>query len=255
MMRSTILRSWPMVLVAGGVVLLLSRPGVAPQIEGAKYLGSKACKLCHEKTVQTKVYEPWSKTKHAQVKPAEGAPPEEVYRHVTGYDAATGEYKEEGVACEACHGPNSLHIAAATKEDKQTLNPAKMEPAQAVSICGRCHSQGTTADGDKYPKGFRQGQDLMKSWTLAAEVTGDTKLRQLNDLQQSKHLEKGVTCITCHTAHQEVKAAPQLREELNALCLNCHDDQTAKKCTEDFPAEQKCSECHMPDKRHVFVTK
>jgi len=252
-MRTALLRTWPLALASGTVLLLLSRPGAAPQIEGAKFLGTKACKLCHQTMVQTKVYDAWAQTKHAQAKPDDGAPPDEVYRRVTAYDPQTGRYKEAGVNCEDCHGPSSLHVAAALEQDKKTLNPAKLTPAQALSICGNCHSQGTTADGAKYPKGFQPGQDLMKIWTLAPEVVGDTRLRQLNDLQKSKHLQNDVTCITCHTPHGVAKAAPLLREELNTLCLNCHDGTKAHKCTQNFPPEQKCSECHMPQKRHVFA--
>ena len=28
--------------------------------------------------------------------------------HTTGYDEATGKYSEEGVTCEACHGPGEV---------------------------------------------------------------------------------------------------------------------------------------------------
>jgi len=141
------------------------------------------------------------------------------------------------------------------KKKGTSIVPNKLEdPLAAVAVCGQCHSQGAMPDGTKYPKGFLPGQKLPEGYTLAATVEGDTRLRQLNDMRQSKHAEKGVTCITCHTAHGGMQAKPQLRKPLNALCNDCHPTQADMTHAKTAKPDSKCSDCHMPDKRHVFQT-
>ena len=53
--------------------------------------------------------------------------------HVTGYDPASGTWKEDGVSCEACHGP----VPAAHSTDPID-NPVPVD--RTSDLCGRCHS-------------------------------------------------------------------------------------------------------------------
>jgi hypothetical protein len=70
--------------------------------------------------------------------------------HTTGYritsydDSAKktvkSEFSEMGVACEACHGPGSLHISAKRNDKKKTIvNPARLTAQAQSKICGYCH--------------------------------------------------------------------------------------------------------------------
>ena len=47
-------------------------------------------------------------------------------------------FTENGVACERCHGPGSLHVEGKAK----MVNPAKLAPSQRDSICAQCHLSG-----------------------------------------------------------------------------------------------------------------
>ena len=239
-----------LIVFVGGAILS-GRRTTAQEAGTGTYLGSgKVCGMCHkpENTV-------WTETLHARQKAAPDAAPDVKYRHTTGCDAL-GDKAEEGVSCEACHGPGQPHMKAPLTGKKGTaVNPATIkDPLAAIAICGQCHSQGAMPDGTKYPKGYVPGKPLPEGYKLAATVEGDTRLRQLNDMQQSKHIEKGVTCVTCHTSHAGMAAKPQLRKALNDLCNDCHGAQADMQHSKNAKPDSKCSDCHMPDKRHVFTT-
>jgi hypothetical protein len=50
---------------------------------------------------------------------------------LTGLDAATMEFSELGVGCEACHGPGKLHVTAA--------GASAIERPTGQTVCERCH--------------------------------------------------------------------------------------------------------------------
>jgi predicted CXXCH cytochrome family protein len=259
--------AWPIALVAGGIFLLLAVPRAMPQIEGATYLGSDKCKVCHQKLIQPPVYDAWAATLHAKQKAAPDDPPEVKYRYTTGFDPATGQSVEQGVACEDCHGPGSKHGTAENLTDREkakatTVRPQQLSPEQQMSLCGACHSVGEMPTGEKYPQGFTPGKTLQDlGWKLAADP-GTTRLRQYNDMMSSgtRHIENGVTCVKCHTTHGDIKAPPQLLEPINALCTQegCHppgyeDLKHAEAAGQTVTPDMTCGDCHMPDKHHIFV--
>ncbi len=241
-----------LVAFVGGIILNSQRS--IAQEAAAEYVGgSKLHAMCHN--AQNDV---WSETMHAKAKPAADAKPGDKYRYTTGYEQK-GDEAEVGVSCEACHGPAKPHMDAPLTAKKGTsLVPTALQekdPAAAAAICARCHSQGAMDDGTAYPKGYVHGKKLPDGYKLAATVEGDTRLRQFNDMQGGKHLENGVGCITCHTAHGGMGGKPQLRKALPDLCLDCHAEQKdiAHSKKADAKADATCNECHMPDKKHVFV--
>lgn len=90
-----------------------------------------------------------------------------VYCHVTGLDLERVRWEEDGVQCEACHGPGSEHVRFA---DRAGRNPS-VEETQAIratinsgldaQTCGQCHSRGHTVEGDSpYPLNYLPGDDL-----------------------------------------------------------------------------------------------
>lgn len=98
-------------LLAIALVALWVRGALAEEPKKATptFIGSAKCKMCHLKEHKT-----WAATAHAtaftKLKPEEAKKAECIGCHVTGL--ATGAeptYKEEGVGCEACHGPGSLY--------------------------------------------------------------------------------------------------------------------------------------------------
>ncbi|MFQ6098207.1 MAG: cytochrome c3 family protein [Armatimonadota bacterium] len=224
------------------VVALLAVSAAAAQ--EATYVGNKLCVMCHAKQKKT-----WETTAHAKAKPPD-ATPESKWRYTTG--------SEDGVNCEACHGPGSAHQAAPLKEKKQVVGvkPQELGRAQQFALCARCHSQGTMPNGAKFPEGYKPGGTLPAEYKLTPEPK-NTRLKQWNEMQGSKHItdEKGATCITCHTAHADIEAKPQLRKPINELCGGCHPDQAdiAKHSKGKAKKGDTCATCHMPDHSHNFA--
>ena len=222
------------------------------------FIKNAMCIACH-KSKDGPTIERYQETKHAKAAPAEGMSPVDIYRRTTGFKSADNSYYEKGIGCQACHGPGSAHLKAKTDEEKKAAlrRVDRLEkPTQKLSVCGRCHGQYTI--GDKpFAEGFKIGDDLyaMEGFKLA-EITEPGPFQQLNELAASKHGEKDVTCVTCHTSHEPIAAAPQLRQKMPDLCLQCHGD--AHKCTvkpEEIPAGATCATCatcHMPGGRHIF---
>ncbi|MHC4076473.1 MAG: multiheme c-type cytochrome [Planctomycetota bacterium] len=101
-----------------------------------EYIGSSACKPCHEFE-----YERWSTKAHAGAyatlqQVGSQYDPECVICHVVGMNYQGGFVSEqktphlENVGCENCHGPGSEHI--------KTIG--KTKPAEPRSACNECHS-------------------------------------------------------------------------------------------------------------------
>lgn len=118
--------------------------------EKSIYLGSGKCLRCHTGLTAPHV-ERWKRVKFESFNVIQEAPDfidgDEEYRetcyecHTTGYDKKTGTYSEEGITCEACHGPGEvfayfMDIGKATEGQKI----ARITPA--YNICGSntgCH--------------------------------------------------------------------------------------------------------------------
>ena len=118
-----------MALLTMVAVLALFVLAFAQDAAKFKYVGVKKCKMCHKGARKGEIYEQWMKTKHAKAfetlgtdaakkiaaeKGIKGDPQQAaecLVCHVTGYgkDAMVTLTKEEGVSCEACHGPGSKY--------------------------------------------------------------------------------------------------------------------------------------------------
>ncbi|MBL8153565.1 MAG: hypothetical protein JNM70_05215 [Anaerolineae bacterium] len=146
--------------------------------------------------------------------------------HTTGLDLERGRWEDDGVQCEACHGPGSNHVEIA---DDAGGNPsdseldeihAAIQVTPDAQVCAQCHSQGTEPGGHPYPVSYRPGGDLLQEgvFTLVTEddpafwwATGHGRANnmQFNEWLNSAHatsLEtlKGSTsaqdeCLTCHS--------------------------------------------------------
>ena len=210
---------------------------------GAAYLGSSKCKMCHGK-----IYGPWSKTKHAQVKSEDGDGPGVKYRKSSGFNAESGSPSEPGVTCEACHGPGADHM----KNRANIVKPAELDAVKAAMLCGQCHATGKSKSGKDFPEGYVAGGDLNEVFTVeaAAEHTPNSTY---SEWVCSKHAANSVNCEKCHDPHGTTDQPFQLRSAVNELCGGCHASQ--KDINTHQPtaaADATCSGCHMPKGVHKF---
>jgi len=166
-------------------------------------------------------------------------------------------FSEINVACEACHGPASLHVDYYKNPTKTTEPPHmymddSLSSTELVDKCARCHSlrkQITRAFDYK-------GQFLDHySPTLLVEPVyePDGQIRGedyvYGSFIQSKMYHNGVSCKDCHDVH-----SLKLKQHGNALCLSCHD-QKYNKASHHFHDENskaaQCINCHMTGKTYM----
>lgn len=214
----------------------------------------------------------WNVTKKAweQVPPVDGKA-QCLGCHTTGFDAEKGAFSEMGVTCEVCHGPGSVHNAEMLKAPegkeaeiaKQTMtNPKNLSPQKQAMVCGQCHSVGKDKAGHPFPTGFRPGDDLTAVFTDAKPAAAGRNQQFSELLQSPKHYEAGTACESCHDPHGDTKLPHQLLKPVNELCQSCHTKPDIKSKIAD-PAKHiqdnkgkpdaHCSDCHMPDGRHIFA--
>jgi Flp pilus assembly protein TadD len=195
----------------------------------------------------------------------------------------------QGIDCERCHGPGSVHVAqkkagilvdTRTATDYSIVNPAKLPWSLQIDVCQRCHLQGNNVlRPGKTFEDFRPGMRLSDVFEvyMPKHEGGDyfVMAGHAERLQQSACFIKSnqgsalerfdrklnFTCITCHNPHVSVRQTNTAR--FNQACVNCHNTAAGKKgCSEQAAALQKqqnnCVACHMPpsdtrDIPHVTV--
>jgi hypothetical protein len=145
--------------------------------------------------------------------------------HTTGYDpegdsqhglaGIVGSWEQDGVRCEACHGPSGDHIG----------NPGSVSPPGGKA-CSECH--------------YRDSEFRMP-WS-----GGFMKHHQQSeDLAHSAHMDMGwMNCATCHNPH---RSTVYNDGGMTNACVNCHagNEDNGFYIVEDME-DVTCVECHMP---------
>lgn len=88
--------------------------------------------------------------------------------HTVGINPETGRWEDDGVQCEACHGPGETHAELAgdagrnPDEEELTALRAAINNATDPQTCGQCHSRGVLAEGGVgFPIHYKPGSDLL----------------------------------------------------------------------------------------------
>ncbi len=144
--------------------------------------------------------------------------------HTTGLNLEEREWEDDGVMCEACHGPGENHIDAAdeagsrpTDEDIALIHNAIVVSPDSA-ICGRCHARGIAADNiHPFSTEYLPGGDLLGDFTPVGEDAADSwwitnharqNNMQFNEWRDSAHA----------TALETMSASSQAQD----ACLQCH---------------------------------
>lgn len=147
-----------------------------------------------------------------------------VYCHVTGYDAERGRWKEEGVQCEACHGPGSIHQQKADDAGRNADDAELAElrgainPAVDPQVCGQCHARGTSASGQPYPTGYFPGSSLEESYTLFPPDDNAHWYSSGHALQANMQYNEWL--LTSHAS--SLTNLKNSGETIEESCLTCH---------------------------------
>ncbi len=186
-------------------------------------------------------------------------------------------YVPNGIDCERCHGPGSLHVSNRLaglipegEKDLAIVNPSKLAWERQIDVCQRCHLQGNNVlKQGKTFNDFRPGMVLSDVFEIfLPEYEGDDQLFNMANhadrfqhsqcFIQSSEAGKTFTCITCHNPHVSVKETATA--SFNKACMSCHPDE--KDCKEILEVrigvDDNCITCHMPqsgteDIPHVTV--
>lgn len=147
--------------------------------------------------------------------------------HTTGWGKVTDQlsphfissfpemYFEEGVRCEVCHGPGSLHITDGSDNSVILDNSSEQ--------CAECHRRN-------------------KDHTIISEGSFIAIGQQYEEWYSSGHREGDVGCTGCHDPHASTVNEDAMGEGVKK-CNTCHTNKNADK---HMAMNIKCNVCHMP---------
>jgi predicted CXXCH cytochrome family protein len=181
-----------------------------PLIEGAKYVGDKACMDCHSEITRA-----FPASVHARLHIDDPAMP-----------GMTG--------CESCHGPGSKHIASAGHFSGETfiVNPGK-DPA----ACFQCHAD---VESEFH---FPQHHPVLEGKMNCVQCHDPHGLDIMKPAGGLSFARDNETCAQCH--QQETKPVVYEHPAMRDGCVSCHDPHGSinrKLLTVSDP--NLCLRCH-----------
>ena len=207
-------------------------PAEKPEYQVPGFAGSQSCAQCHEN-----IHTAWTGTRHAQAFSAPifqrdwtelGKQVSCLECHTTGFDEQTGNFAEEGVTCEGCHGPF------------QPDHPeAPMPITPNADLCGSCHK--TTTDewhASVHGQNGIQCQACHNPHSQTPKADSVTELcvtchqERGDSFTHSTHANAGLECSNCH-----MYTSPRTNDPIMGLvptghtfsvgsdaCIACHQD-------------------------------
>ena len=175
----------------------------------------------------------------------------------------------EGIGCERCHGPGSLHVEARLASDgagegpdSTIVNPKRLPVDLRLDVCSQCHLHATVAVLRQGEDAFsyRPGRPLSAHEALfavpgideggegVAVVSHAARMQASACYQGSLSTAAPLECVTCHDPHEGFESRPA--GSRSAACITCHTDGLADAVPASLRREHAktmgCVTCHMP---------
>jgi predicted CXXCH cytochrome family protein len=235
--RWILLISTLVLIVVFGIIFSSKSVAMAAQVDKAReqdagYVGSEACAKCHDD-----IHLNWELTRHAK---AFSSP---IFQrdwielssdvtclacHTTGFNPLTGEYVEEGVSCESCHGPF------------QPTHPGTLMPITPdAELCATCHK--TTTNEWYASVHSEQGIQCQSCHNPHSQTPMADSITELcsnchkergGSFTHGTHANAGLECSNCH-----MYTSPRTGDPIEGLvptghifsvgsetCIGCHQD-------------------------------
>lgn len=143
--------------------------------------------------------------------------------HQNGKEGLIGTWALNGIQCEECHGPGSVH-----QQDPYNVD---MVVDRSNGLCAKCHIRG---ESNKIPAsgGFIRHHE------------------QWNEMSRTKHA--ALKCVDCHDPHIGLHPSnPDRAAAIKLKCENCHIKETESFKNSGInhygsSAGPDCIDCHMP---------
>ncbi|MDR2187478.1 MAG: DmsE family decaheme c-type cytochrome [Azonexus sp.] len=230
-----------LILSVGLAPLAGAEQQLLPQMEGATYIGEKACIECHGQ-------------EDSHVSDT---------LHVKMFRLNPKNATEKRV-CEACHGPGSLH--AKDKENKDliigfTRNWQTPQHLQN-SMCLDCHKGGNRmhwegsihatnklACSDCHNPMEKASVNSLLAKKSIVETCIQCHQQQRSEFMKRSHmpvLEGKMSCVDCHNPHGTVTKPLLKADSLNDVCYTCHAEKRGPFIWEHAPVRENCANCHQP---------
>lgn len=217
-------------------------PSAAPS-GAAEYVGADTCLSCHQNQA------PFKDSIHAKAFP-----------HAKGISFDR--------SCETCHGPGSLHAAAAGDQSNPGFftikNPKALSSKETAQLCLQCHQGGNRFHWEGSAHDSRDvsclschsvhspqsagGKGLLAKVTEMETCFQCHQLRRAQ-MMRSSHMpmrEGKMACSDCHNPHGGVGPALLAQASVNENCLSCHADKKGPFLWEHPPVRENCLNCHLP---------
>lgn len=173
-------------------------------------------------------------------------------------------------SCETCHGPGSLHAAAAGDKTNPGFATIKgvgeVEPAKLNAMCLDCHQDASRLH---WKGGKHEARGLScvschsvhnpgdKKTLLIGKTDAETCYQCHKDVQaqmrRNAHMpvrEGKMGCSSCHKPHGSEAPKMLAAASGNQLCLECHSDKRGPFIWNHPPVLENCLNCHHPHGSH-----
>ncbi|MBL7977291.1 MAG: tetratricopeptide repeat protein [Bacteroidetes Order II. Incertae sedis bacterium] len=181
-----------------------------------------------------------------------------------------GKYTKmpQGISCERCHGPGSLHVEERTADpdikgtDYTIVNPKHLSLDRRLDVCQQCHLHGPVSLLREGVKAFDFRPSMVLSTHVSvfkvanADANGQISVVSHADRMKESacfigaiSTKKPMDCTTCHDPHEGFRKKGT--DYFNKQCLSCHPAAAlpAKVAVNEKTNHQttsNCISCHMP---------